>query len=273
MRATWMAALPAGLMLMTGTASAQTPPPAPPRPATVTDPTWASVPSGEELSAAYPEFATAIGQEGEVTLRCTALASGGLDHCEVVDVKPRGLGFDRAGLSLSSLYRVNPRVVDGQDTKSTVQFPIRFRTRPYDPIAPWTGPEPDTAHLAAARVIADRLVPAIQANFLDSLEHIDVDADRVDKVRAMLVQAHEEFLERDKTATVLTMARLLSPAQLAVMAAGGPPPTTPSDEAIASASDQSEAVSRAQMDRLRALYCTQFECPVLSAPSADSVRP
>lgn len=100
MRATWMAALPAGLMLMTGTASAQTPPPAPPRPATVTDPTWASVPSGEELSAAYPEFATAIGQEGEVTLRCTALASGGLDRCEVVDVKPRGLGFDRAGLSL-----------------------------------------------------------------------------------------------------------------------------------------------------------------------------
>lgn len=273
MRTTWMAAVTAGLMLAAGTAGAQTPPPTAPRPAMITNPTWASIPSGEELGEAYPEFANAIGQDGDVTLRCAALASGGLERCEVVDATPQGLGFDRAGLSLSSRFRVNPREVDGQDAKSMVQFTIRFRAQPFEPVTPWKGPEPDAAHLAATRVIAESVASEVEADFLASLEHIDVDADRVDKVRAMLVQAHDEFIERDKTAAILAMARLVTPEQLAAMAAGGPPPPRPSDEALASAGDQSDLIGQAEMDRVKALYCAQFDCPVLPPPPADSHRP
>lgn len=263
------AALVAGVMVMVGAAGAQTPPPR----AIVTNPSWASRPDADAMGEAYPDFAASAGIEGDVTLRCTARTDGGLDLCEVVRATPTGLGFDRAGLSLSRLFRVNPREVDGQDTKARVQFTIRFTARPLQPIMPWTGPEPDAAHLAATRVIADSLEPEVRADFLDSLEHIDVDADRVDKVRAMLVQVHEEFLERDKTAGILMMARLVTPDQLAVMVAGGPPPTQPSDEAMVSAGDQSEMVSRAEMDRLKVLYCAQFDCPVMPPSPTDSSAP
>lgn len=273
MRMTSMAALSAGVILLAGSASAQTPPPAPPRPSVITTPNWASIPSGEDMAAAYPEFANTIGQDGDVTLRCAALASGGLERCEVLETTPSGLGFDRAGRSLSSRFRVSPLQVDGEEAKSTVQFTIRFRARPFDPVLPWTGPEPDAAHLAATRTMIDGVSANVERDFQRSLQDLDVDADRRDKVRAILVQVHQEFAERHKAAATLAMARLVTPQQLAAFLAGGAPPPEPADEAFMRAGDQSQAASQAEMERIKVLYCAQFDCPTLAAPLPGSVQP
>lgn len=168
---TSMAALSAGVILLGGPTAAQTPP-APPRPSVITTPNWASIPSGEDMAAAYPEFANAIGQDGDVTLRCAALASGSLERCEIVETTPVGLGFDRAGLSLSSRFRVSPLQVDGEEAKSIVQFTIRFRARPFDPVLPWTGPEPDAAHLAATRTMIDGVSADVERDFQRSLQDL-----------------------------------------------------------------------------------------------------
>jgi TonB family protein len=272
MRMTSMAALSAGVILLGGPTAAQTPP-APPRPSVITTPNWASIPSGEDMAAAYPEFANAIGQDGDVTLRCAALASGSLERCEIVETTPVGLGFDRAGLSLSSRFRVSPLQVDGEEAKSIVQFTIRFRARPFDPVLPWTGPEPDAAHLAATRTMIDGVSADVERDFQRSLQDLDVDADRRDKVRAILVQVHQEFAERHKAAATLAMARLVTPQQLAAFLAGGAPPPEPADESFMRAGDQSQAASQAEMERIKVLYCAQFDCPALAAPPAGSVQP
>ncbi len=273
MRATLMAALTAGAILSAGAAAAQTPPPAPPGRSVITTPSWASIPSGEDMAAAYPQFANTIGQDGDVTLRCAALADGRLERCEVMETTPTGLGFGRAGLSLSSRFRVSPLQVNGEESKSTVQFTIRFRAGPLDAILPWTGAEPDAAHLATTRTMIDGMTAQVEREFQESLRDLDVDADRRDKVRTLLIQVHEEFAERHKAAATLAMARLVTPQQLATFQAGGSPPPQPSDEAFVRAGDESEATSQKEMERIRTLYCAQFDCPALAAPPPGCVQP
>lgn len=263
------AALAVGVMLQAGAASAQTPPP----PSVITNPTWAARPDAEAMGEAYPGFAVSAGLDGDVTLRCTARTDGGLDLCEVRQVTPTGLGFDRAGLSLSRLFRVNPREVDGQDTKAQVQFTIRFRAERFVPSPPWTGPEPDAAHVANFTPMIAAMMTELEREFADSLQHTDVDTDRVDKVRAILTQAHAEFVDRLKEAGALTMARLVTREDFARFRTGGASPPEPSQATAVSAADRADAFMNDELQRRRELYCAQFDCPVLPAPPTDPVAP
>lgn len=256
------AALAVGVMLLAGGASAQNPPP----PAMVTNPSWASRPDAEAMGEAYPNFAVNAAIDGDVTLRCRARIDGGLDLCEVMRASPTGLGFDRAGLSLSRLFRINPREVDGQDTKTQVQFTIRFRAAPFEPSPPWTGPEPDPAHVANVRLMLPTMAPRIEREFAAALEETDVDADRLEKVRAILVQVRAEFEERDKDAVALAMARLVTPEDLERYRSGGGSPPEPSEDDFIRAADRAEALMNEATERRRSLYCAQFDCPTLSSP-------
>ena len=230
----------------------------------IVNPTWASIPDGEAMAEVYPEFASMISLEGDVNLRCRVARDGTLSLCRVNTAVPEALGFDDAALALAPRFRVNPREVDGEATKSSVQFTIRFRMAPEEAPPPWTGAEPSPGHLsAAAKVLVAMTGPTDAETIAQELAtlDLDVDDDRVDRVRAMFMQVEAEFSDEAKQAATLAMARLLSPEQLADIQAGGPWPPRPIDEHLASAGDVAHRVMEKRYARLRELYCVEYECP------------
>ena len=115
------------------------------------NPSWAAMPDGEAMAEAYPVFAYMAELDGDVILQCGIAADSTLSLCRAVEARPAGLGFDRAGLSVASLFRANPARVDGETVPSQVRFAVRFRMPALEWAPPWTGPEPTPEHLAAAR--------------------------------------------------------------------------------------------------------------------------
>ena len=231
----------------------------------IVNPSWASIPSIEDMSEAYPTFAVMAGLDGDATMQCVARPDGALDLCEVLNTTPSGLGFDRAALTLTRRFRINPLEINGADTKSVVQFVIRFRAAPFEPNPPWTGPEPDADHVRNVRTLIDQMTPQVEREFTLALDDLDVDPDRLTKVQAILVQARSESAERQKQAAALAMARLLTPEEFARFQSGGRPPPRPSDDLFARAGDQANAVMEEELQRVKALYCAQYDCPILLA--------
>lgn len=258
-----------GAILLTvagaATAQAQEPPPA-----VITNPSWAQVPDPDVLGEAHPAFAAMAGLPGIATLRCVARADGGLSACEVVEAAPRGLGFDRAALSVAPLFRVTPRTVNGEEAKSSVQFDIRFTVDGDRPVLPWTGQEPTADHLRNTRAFIDGLDVDLAAEFEASLQDLGVDADREDKARAIMRQTYAEFAERKRAATALAMARLITPEELTMAATKRATPPQPSEETFMRAGDQAIILDNLELARTRALYCAQFEC--LPQSEADALR-
>lgn len=79
----------------------------------------------------FPWRAAGRGVErGDVVLACTALASGRLDACEVVEETPPGAGFGEAALASTAAARVTPRTADGVPVDGSIRFTIRFRLAP-----------------------------------------------------------------------------------------------------------------------------------------------
>lgn len=266
--------LAARIALMTafaGSASAQTPP-LPPRPAVITNPTWASIPDAETMIAAHPGFASMAGLGGSATLRCTAQPEGGLTDCTVLEASPRGLGFDRAALSVAPGFRVNPRSIDGADTSATVQFRIHFTLAEEEIGPPWTGPEPDAEHLRNARIAVGRFEADVEAEFEAALQDLGVDADREATVKALMRQVQVEFTEKHQEAGALSLARLVTPAQLSLMMSGVAFPPRPPEDLMARAGDRDDALSREEAEQLRTRYCAHFECPAPRTPRPGFVR-
>lgn len=95
----------------------------PPRPALITNPTWARPPAPE-----YPALALAQGVvEGRVTVQCIIFPNGALTNCVVLDEAPVGVGFRESVLASVVRARVSPRTVDGAAVAARVVFTVRYR--------------------------------------------------------------------------------------------------------------------------------------------------
>lgn len=248
----------AGMALVLGLAALA----GPGRAQEIVNPTWASMPDGEAMMEAYPQFASMIALEGDITLHCRVAVDGSLSLCRPVAVVPEGVGFDRAALDLASSFRVNPRQVDGAATKSSVQFTIRFRLEPVETPPPWTGPEPEPAHLSAVEAMFGKVRAFSGPMPIWDMEGVDlqVDPDRDAAVRAMIQQVEREWRDKSEAAAARAFARLLTPEQLRDIEAGRRWPPEPPEPLLSQAGDVIAEVAVAMEARLKQLYCARYDC-------------
>lgn len=235
----------------------------------ITDPSWTELPDPHELGEAYPKFASWIDTGGSAQLMCRVTLQGSLALCEVVKTTPEGLGFDRAALSLTPRFRLNPRTVDGDIEKSTVQFAVRFALPPEETIPVWDGEEPSVETVAWVRAGVDRLTERFGPPPHPMLADLDVDEDRRTAVAAMIRTVESGVLDRRLDGVALIMARTSNADQLAAISQGRPPPgpPPPADQARA-ASSELQTLDREVSGRVRALYCARYSCA-----SSDAFAP
>jgi protein TonB len=94
----------------------------------ITNPDWSARPSGEDMARYYPEQAQRLEAAGNVVLNCIVTAKGTVAGCTVLSEDPMGYGFGEAALKLSRLFKMKPRMVDGQAVEGAmVKIPIAFR--------------------------------------------------------------------------------------------------------------------------------------------------
>jgi TonB family protein len=93
----------------------------------ITEPDWASRPSANDVARFYPQVAQLLQLPGRAEVNCAVTVQGALSGCATIAETPPGMGFGDAALSLSALFRMKPRMLDGQPvTGGTVRIPIRF---------------------------------------------------------------------------------------------------------------------------------------------------
>lgn len=127
------------------------------RPTIVTNPDWAELPNGDELSDAYPIAARVAKVEGASRIECDVEPDGALSHCVVLSETPPGWEFGEAAIEAAAYFRMKPKMVDGRPVAGgKVIIPLNWRlpdpAKP-EPAAASLSP-PTEADLAAARRIA-----------------------------------------------------------------------------------------------------------------------
>ena len=232
----------------------------------VVPPSWSSVPNGEAMADAYPGFASWIDVSGWAQLRCRSDLLGNLAECRAVKADPAGLGFDRAALSLTPRFKLNPLQRDGEVGKSSVEFTVRFLLPPEESIVPWAGPEPSEEVMALAQVAASRIVESGDDTATGILSDLDVDADRVAVVTRMVERLSADYAARRIESTALMLARSANLTQLRALSEGRRPPgPIPSQATVEAAGPELEALQREFAAELRGVYCARFAC---SPPSS-----
>ena len=108
----------------------QAPPQEPAKPVqrVIANPDWSSRPNGEDVARFYPERAQRLEKTGNVTLQCQVTAKGTVTGCAVLSEDPVDFGFGDAALKLSRLFKMKPKMEDGQAVEgASVKIPIAFR--------------------------------------------------------------------------------------------------------------------------------------------------
>jgi len=103
------------------------PPTDPPR---VTHPDIRKWPTPDQISAALPLQARAVATSGYVTVSCRVTAAGTANECRVNQETPTGVGFGNAALTITSLFVLRPKTIDGiaQDD-GYITFVVVFPSR------------------------------------------------------------------------------------------------------------------------------------------------
>ena len=117
----------------------------------VVNPSVLVPPSAAVLSAAYPSAALAQHQDGTALLECDVTKEGALVSCTSPAEVPVGLGFGTAAVSLASVFKMEPKTINGQPVDGGhIVITIRFVEPPPKPAAVeavanhpwWTCPDP-----------------------------------------------------------------------------------------------------------------------------------
>jgi protein TonB len=74
----------------------------------IKNPKWQKMPGPDDVNKVFPPFALKGHKNDRVVMDCGIADDGSLKDCTVVEDKRPGLGFDKATLSLSKLYRMPP---------------------------------------------------------------------------------------------------------------------------------------------------------------------
>jgi hypothetical protein len=88
-------------------------PPACPAPdskdvAFIKNPKWISHPSADDVNKAFPAFEMKQHKSDRTVVDCAITDDGSLQDCTVVEDKRPHVGFDKATLSLTRLYKMEP---------------------------------------------------------------------------------------------------------------------------------------------------------------------
>lgn len=137
------------------TASTGCPPTLPEEPPRIsTEPEWLAMPSGVDLTWAFPPRAMAQNIGGKATIECEVTIQGALKDCEVVSEEPAGYGFGEAVLALTSKMLFKPALECGRVVPHPVRIPLTFLP-PVESETPSSAPlDPQDTKLAlAARLV------------------------------------------------------------------------------------------------------------------------
>jgi len=115
----------AAVLAASSAALAQAPAAAPTSAQVVTKPHWVKLPDAAAIAKYYP--ATAGPDGGVARIRCVVASTGRLENCTVLSEAPEGQGFGAAALSMSPIFHMQLKTVDGTPVGGAVVIiPIRF---------------------------------------------------------------------------------------------------------------------------------------------------
>ena len=118
----------------------------------ITNPDWISKPSGASLMRYFPDVAHRANTGGQVRMACLVTAAGAMDGCRIVSETPEGFGFGAASLAVAKLFKMRPRMVNGEPvTGGVVVIPLGFGASASKYVsAPVFAATPTPAEVAAA---------------------------------------------------------------------------------------------------------------------------
>lgn len=97
----------------------------------ITRPDWAVKPTGDDMERFYPAKAKAENVSGRATIACEVAVDGALVGCRAKSESPDGYGFGDAAVSLGGIFRMKPKMVNGEPGGGgTITIPIVFQAPP-----------------------------------------------------------------------------------------------------------------------------------------------